>query len=87
MIYKTFCLQFDALLDFHLEHEDSVDITNINRLNRAAGSIANNAATLVQRNIENERAEITETKSNIKSDGVNTTSTKVKAETTESRNV
>ena len=72
MIYKAFCLQFDALLDFHLSHEDDEDLSTINNMNIAAGSVASNAATLVQDNIENEKAEITETKSEIKTNGVNT---------------
>jgi hypothetical protein len=79
MIYKAFCLQFDALLDFHLRHEYDADLPTINSMNSAAETVASSAATLVEDNVENEKAEITKTKSDIKTNGVNTTSTTVKA--------
>ena len=61
MIYKAFCLQFDALLDFHLRHEYDADLQTINNMNSAAGLIANSGASLVQDNVETEEAEITKT--------------------------
>jgi hypothetical protein len=75
MIYKAYCLQFDALLDFHLRHEDDADLPTINSMNSEVGVIANNGASLVQDNLETEEAEITKTKSNITDGESNTAST------------
>jgi len=83
MIYKAYCLQFDALLDFHLRQEDA-DLDIICSMNTAAGTIANNAARLVQDNVETEEAKITgmKTESTFEN-GVNTiAATTIKAATT-----
>jgi hypothetical protein len=83
MIYKAYCLQFDALLDFHLRHEDDADLQTINSMNSAAGLIANSGASLVQDNVEIEEAEITKTKLNSSDDESNTaSSTTIKTATT-----
>jgi hypothetical protein len=83
MIYKAYCLQFDALLDFHLRQEDA-NLDIICSMNNAAGTIANNAARLVQDNIETEEAKITGMKTESTfANGVNTiAATTIKAATT-----
>lgn len=70
MIYKAYCLQFDALLDFHLDQENA-SLDTICSMNSAVGSVAANAATLVQDNVETEEAKITRVKAEETPTGVN----------------
>jgi hypothetical protein len=83
MIYKAYCLQFDALLDFHLGQENA-SLDTICNMNSAVGSVAANAATLVQDNVETEEAKITRVKAEETPTGVNiaAATTTVKATTT-----
>jgi hypothetical protein len=82
MIYKAYCLQFDALLDFHLRQENA-NLDTICSINSAVGNVANNAAALVQKNVEVEEANITrlESEKNL-SGAVNTKATTLKTSAT-----
>ncbi len=55
MIYKAHCLQFDAILDYHLRQENA-DIDLIKDMNTAIESATHNAVVLVQEHVENEEA-------------------------------
>ena len=48
MIYKAYCLQFDALLDFHLRQENA-SLDTICSMNSAVGTVADNAATRLEK--------------------------------------
>jgi hypothetical protein len=53
VIYKSYCLQLDAILDYHLRKE-SADIEEIARIDQALQSITDKAVKLIQYNVESE---------------------------------
>jgi hypothetical protein len=72
MIYKAYCLQFDALQDFHLRQQNA-NLGTICNMNSAVGTVADNAATLVQDNGETEEAKMTKVKTEVSPTGIKTT--------------
>jgi hypothetical protein len=53
VIYKSYCLQLDAILDYHLRNE-STDIDGVARVNEALQRITDKAVELIQHNVESE---------------------------------
>lgn len=53
VIYKSYCLQLDAILDYHLRNE-SAEIEGVTRVNEALQSITDKAVKLIQYNVESE---------------------------------
>jgi hypothetical protein len=53
VIYKSYCLQLDAILDYHLRNE-SAGIEEVARVNEALQCITDKAVKLIQYNVESE---------------------------------
>ena len=53
VIYKSYCLELDAILDYHLRNE-SADIEEVARVDQALQTITDKAVKLIQYNVETE---------------------------------
>jgi hypothetical protein len=53
MIYKSYCLQFDTILDYHIKNEQ-ISIDELNKINNALQTATYNAIKLVQSEVESE---------------------------------
>lgn len=51
VIYKSYCLQLDVILDYHLRNE-SAEMKEVDRVNEALQSITDRAVKLIQYNVE-----------------------------------
>jgi hypothetical protein len=51
MICKSYCLQFDTIMDYHIRHE-SASIEEVGKVHNALQSVTHNAVSLVQTQVE-----------------------------------
>jgi hypothetical protein len=58
MIYKAYCLQFDALLDYHLNQEES-NLDSIINMSKVLRNLTSEAVMLVQEQVETTEAKLT----------------------------
>lgn len=88
MIYRSYCLQFDTILDAHVRNEvtaingssDSID--ELDKLNSALQSATHNAVTLIQEKVETEEINRTDLRIQQTPTGIDKASTTQKITTT-----
>lgn len=60
MIYRSYCLQFDTILDAHLRSVETSSIEELNKLNMALRQATENAVMLIQEKVETEEMKKTD---------------------------
>jgi hypothetical protein len=54
MIYRSYCLQFDTILDAHLRSVETSSIEELSKLNMTLRQATENAVMLIQEKVETE---------------------------------
>jgi hypothetical protein len=60
MIYRSYCLQLDTILDAHLRSVETCGIDDLNKLNMILRQATENAVTLIQKEVETEEMKETD---------------------------
>ena len=60
MIYRSYCLQFDTILDAHLRSVETSSIEELNKLNMTLRQATENAVMLIQEKVETEEMKKTD---------------------------
>ena len=83
MIYRSYCLQLDTILDAHLRSVETSDIDDLNKLNMILRYTTENAVRLIQKEVETEETKETDVSLEQTSSGFKTATTeKIIATTT-----
>jgi hypothetical protein len=75
MIYRSYCLQFDTILDAHLRSVDNNSIEELNKLNTTLRDATENAVMLIQEKVETEEMKKTDVSLEQTSSGFKTATT------------
>jgi hypothetical protein len=54
MIYRSYCLQFDTILDAHIRSVETSTIDDLSKLNMTLRRATENAVMLIQEKVETE---------------------------------